>query len=144
MIRGEKDLSCYFENIPRVYHPWYKWEDYEHGFYDNMSGAKGDEMRARVEELFASKSKTKMYMLKVVGEWKYSCEHNLTNETMNKVAWLGQAACAMYANVPATITMSAWSSLPEKHRDQADKIACEVIAHWATKIWSKQTCLNLD
>jgi len=126
----------------RIYHPYTRWEDYRAGFYDNCTGEKKQEKIAKVLEMFNDKSLTKEYMNRVVDEWVHSCEHNLTNNNMNKIAYLGQAACCLYANIPATITMEAWSMLEKDVRDCADKIAQEIINTWETK--NIQLCLNID
>lgn len=89
-----------------------------------------------------SKALTKKYMMRVVEEWKYSCEHNLTNESMNKIAYIGQAACCIYGGVPSTVTMEIWSTLPQNVRDRSDEIAKETINYYFTEIKDNQLCLN--
>lgn len=126
----------------RIYHPYDKWEDFKHGFYDNLSGKNKELLKAKVVELFTSASKTKKYMERVITEWPYSCEHNLTNESMNRVAYLGQSACCLYANIPSTITMEAWSEVPEENRKVANEIAERTIKKWETN--NMQQCLRLN
>ena len=92
--------------MERIYHHYLKWEDHKAGFYDNCSGAEKDIKIQKVLEMFNSESLTKEYMNLVIEKWIYSCEHNLSNESMNKIAYLGQAACCLYANIPSTITMA--------------------------------------
>lgn len=129
----------------QIFHPYYLWEDYKHGFYDNKGGKSKDELIDKVIELFSNSTKTKKYMQMVIDKWPYSCEHNLTNNSMNKIAWLGQAACCLYAKVPSTITMEAWSLVPLENRNAADKIAEEIITKWETNHKNKlQLCLKLD
>ena len=119
------------------------WEDYPAGFYENLSGKDKDVKIARVLEMFNSESKTREYMLRVISEWKYSCEQNLTNEAINQVAYLGQAACCIFARVPSTITMEAWSLLKPKVQDRANKIAAEVLMQWDNNNKIIQLCLNI-
>lgn len=116
--------------IKRIYHHYEKWEDWKHGFYDNVSGKNKHELIKKVIELFSSQEKTQLYMSKVINEWKYSCEQNLTNMSMNRVAYLGQAACCLYAGVPSTITMEAWNKVEEYNRNNADEIAKSLIKKW--------------
>jgi hypothetical protein len=71
--------------MERIYHPYWLWEDYKAGFYENISGEEKKQMILKVVEMFNSKSLTKEFMNRVVTEWKYSCEHNLTNESLNKI-----------------------------------------------------------
>lgn len=118
------------KQLKRVYHSWDKWEDHKHGFYDNISGRNKNEMMKKVVEMFSDSEITELMMDKVIKEWKYSCEHNLTNYQLNRVAWLGQAACCLFAGVPSTITMEAWSLVDKDKRDIADLIAIKLIKDW--------------
>ena len=126
-------------NYEQVYHPYHLWEDHKYGFYDNISGKSKIEMISNVLDLFSNPSQTNLYMMRVVKEWIYSCEHNFTNPSINRVAYLGQAACALAHGVPSTVTMEAWSEVPEKYQDIANKIAEDCIKYW-TKNY--QPCLK--
>lgn len=127
----------------RIYHHYTLWEDYRDGFYNNVSGVLKKEMINKVIELFSNPALTKDFMMRVVKEWKYSCEHNLTNESMNKIAYIGQGACCLYAGVPSTVTMEAWSKVPKEHQLEADNIALSVIEYWENKNKKIQLCLNI-
>ena len=130
----------------RIYHPYHLWEDYKHGFYDNCSGENKKLLTDKVLEMFNNKTLTETYMNKVIELWVYSCEHNLTNNAMNKIAYIGQAACCLYANIPSSVTMEAWSLLDEKTQEQANKIAQLVLDKYEKQTNNKQLqlCLNLD
>ncbi|MDB4261381.1 hypothetical protein N9878_00800 [bacterium] len=69
-------------------------------------------------------------MIKVVIAWKYSCEHNLSNISSNRQAWIGHAACAMAFNCPEDIVRAAWGHLSDEQRVQANKQADKAILHW--------------
>ena len=116
--------------MKRIFHPYWLWEDYKAGFYDNVSGEKKKEYIKKVLEMFNDKKLTKENMLFVVENWKYSCEHNLTNDSLNKIAYIGQSACSVYAGVPCTVTMECWSMLTEEVKERSNKIALEVIEIW--------------
>ncbi len=131
--------------MKRIYHPYQKWEDYKHGFYNNLSGKDKDEKIKLCIEMFRSVDKTKEYMNKVINEWKYSCEHNLTNESMNKIAYIGQAACCLFADIPNGVTMEAWNMLDNVVQVRSDRLAQTVIDNWTLKQNKQnQLCLNLD
>ena len=119
--------------MKRIYHHYCKWEDYPNGFYDNLSGKNKDYLKLKVVELFSSQELTETYMKKVIDEWIYSCEQNLSNDSMNKIAYLGQAACCIYANIPSTITMDAWHLVSKENRDKSDMIADKLIKEWEVK-----------
>ena len=128
----------------RVFHHYKLWEDYKWGFYDNCSGSERDKKIQSVIEMFNSEQLTTEHMNRVIKEWKYSCEHNLTNESLNKIAYIGQAACCIYDNIPNTVTMEAWSLLDEEIKSRADKIAQSVIDKWNSQNKYIQLCLNTD
>lgn len=130
--------------MKRIYHPYWLWEDYKAGFYDNVSGDQKQKLLLKVVEMFNSKTLTKENMLKVINLWVYSCEHNLTNESLNKIAYIGQGACCLYAGVPSTITMEAWSLLTDDVKERSNKIALEVINQWESNNKFIQLCLKLD
>lgn len=119
--------------MERIYHPYNLWEDYKVGFYDNISGRNKQEMIESVVRLFSDAQLTEAYMRKVITDWPFSCEHNLSNLSMNRIAYLGQAACCIYAKVPSTITMEAWSKVDQKDRNKADIIAEQIIKQWEGK-----------
>jgi len=131
--------------MKQIFHHYKLWEDYTYNFYDNISGVEKELKEQKVLEMFNSKELTKKMMFAVVNDWEYSCEHNLTNEGMNKIAYIGQAACALYDNIPNTVTMSGWHLLTDKVRERANSIAKEALNIWEEKqTKTNQLCLNLD
>lgn len=92
--------------------------------------------------MFSSEKLTIEFMDKVITEWKHSCEHNLTNDSMNKIAYIGQAACCLYDNVPCIVTMNAWKTLPVEIRLRADEIAKKTLNKWIQNQRSRSTFGN--
>ena len=78
-----------------------------------------------------------MFMARVVHEWQYSCEHNLSQTAQNRRAWLGHAACALALNCPEDIVRQAWWMLTDKQREDADAQAETFI-----RIWEDMQCQN--
>ena len=115
-------------DIERIYHPYWQWEEVD----SNMWGTVDDKKKyldAAIEftgdaELYGS------WMVKVVRKWKYSCEHNLSNKTQNRQAWIGHAACALAMGCPENIIRSAWSYLSKEQQDEANAKADEAIQLW--------------
>ena len=131
--------------MKQIFHHYELWEDYKYGFYNNISGNDKEIKLKQVVEMFNSEKTTREMMFKVINEWEYSCEHNLTNEGMNKIAYIGQAACALYKNIPNTITMQGWHLLTDKVRERSNQIAEEALKYWEDKITkTNQLCLKLD
>lgn len=125
----------------RIYHPYWRWEDFKAGFYDNCSGDKKTILIKSVIEMFSSEELTRTNMYRVQ-EWQYSCEHNLTNISLNRIAYIGQSACCIYASVPSTVTMEAWSLLSKDIQTRSDLIAEEFLNYWLEKNKRIQLCLN--
>jgi len=70
------------------------------------------------------------WMRKVITDWPYSCEHNLTNKTINRKAWIGHAAVALAIQCPEDIVRQAWGFLSEDQRMRANMQADMAIAEW--------------
>lgn len=131
--------------MKQIYHTWDKWEDHQHGFYDSCPQGEKENLLKLAVEMFNSEHATYQNMQRVVDEWKYSCEHNLTNTTMNRVAWLGQSACCLYARIPSTVTMEAWSLLSPEVQERSNQIAESRIRFWEINyLKSSQLCINLN
>jgi hypothetical protein len=128
----------------RIYHPYWMWEDYKAGFYNNCSGQKKVEYLDRCLQMFNSETKTNKNMMRVIDEWKFSCEHNLTNESLNKIAYIGQSACCLFAGIPSTVTMEGWNLLSKEVQERANRQALEVLNIWIQRNKKIQLCLNLD
>ena len=123
--------------IKQIYHHYTKWEDYKCGFY-----SKRETNTDKVFELFNDEYKTKKYMKKVITDWTISCEHNLSNYSMNRVAYIGQAACCIYAGIPSLTTMYAWKFLDYEVQERSNKIAIKNILLWEQNQILKSILLN--
>lgn len=115
----------------RIYHTWDKWECYRYGFFE-VNAPKGmteEECLERYKELLQDIDEFKRVMRLIIREWKYSCEHNLTNERMNRIAWMGQASLAYKHKIPSRFR-GGYHLLTEEQRLAADNAALEVINEW--------------
>jgi hypothetical protein len=130
--------------MERIYHPYWLWEDYKNGFYDNISGDQKKTLILKVIEMFNDEKLTTYNMNYVVDNWKYSMEHNLSNNSINKIAYIGQCACCNYFKIPNSITMECWSKLSKETQIRANKNAIESIDRWVNNNKFIQLCLNLD
>lgn len=115
----------------RIYHTWDKWECYPAGFYEvNAPNEMGTEEAENVyKELLSDIPEFKRVMRKIIKEWKNSCEHYLTNEKMNRIAWMEQAALTYKYKIPAKYR-GGYHKLSETQQRQADEAALEVINEW--------------
>lgn len=69
-------------------------------------------------------------MLRVIREWRYSCEHNLSNISQNRKAWIGHAACALEKGFCEDVVREAWSYLTEQQQRDANAKAQQAIEEW--------------
>ncbi len=129
------------KHLIKIYHPYWKWEEVKYnmwGFVDDK-----DKCLERTIYFMSRHLVFGRYMKKVIKEWKHSCEHNLTDKNQNRIAWIGQSACAIALKTPEDITRKAWSYLTEKQQKLANKQASIAIKLWETKhlgrrnLWGK-------
>lgn len=70
------------------------------------------------------------YMMKVVFSWPVSCENALTDYSINRNAWIGRAAVALYMKCPENITRKAWGYLTDEQQLLANNQARRAIERW--------------
>ncbi len=116
--------------IKQVYYTYDKWEDYQSGMYNMTFNEILIDKAVKVlstEKLFENIAK------KVISSWDMSCIVNFTNNSCNKLAWLGQASCCYKYNVPEMATRIAWGKLSNDQREKANDIAQKIIEIWTRK-----------
>jgi hypothetical protein len=69
-------------------------------------------------------------MILVTDLWDNSCLNSLTDQNINKVAWLGQASMALICGCPQHITRKLWSYLSPLERKKANAHAKRAISAW--------------
>lgn len=116
--------------LKRIYHTWDKWECYPAGFYENSKegldkGACENEYQAFLSNL----ERFGAALNRVISEWKNSCEHYLTNEKMNRIAWLGQASLCIETGIPSAFR-SGYFLLTKEQQQEADKLALFYLNVW--------------
>jgi hypothetical protein len=144
-IFEEADLDLlsddYLEEAPkkkngeeRIQHTWEKWECYRAGFYENQppEGMSKEDCENKYRELLMDTSLFGKCLYKIINEWKFSCEHYLTNPNMNRIAWLGQAALAYKYKIPA-IFRGGFNLLTDEEKQKADEKALEYLNKWREK-----------
>jgi len=117
----------------RIYHTYDKWECHKAGFYKSTKD--GWTKQQCIDEYKRILSDEKLFakiLKKVINEWKHSCEHYLTNSSMNRIAWLGQAAICYESGVPSVYS-SAWYELSEEQQEKANNVALRYLNIWLKK-----------
>lgn len=113
----------------QIFHHFSKWEDYKYGFYESTCNDIQEHIKKSVE-LLSCEKKFYLYAKRVITEWIFSCEQNLTDSSLNKIAYIGQSACCLANNTPAFVTRLAWSYIDEDKQILANKVAKKIINEW--------------
>lgn len=122
------------KKIERVFHTWDQWECYPAGFYDERppKGMTTEECELAYKDFLSDLPKFASGLEGVVADWVKSCEHYLTNENMNRIAWLGQASMCYVNNIPARYR-GGYNLLTDEQKSQADNLALEYLNLWLHK-----------
>lgn len=116
----------------RIYHTWDKWECYPAGMYENgKQGMEDADAKEAYRAFLASPERFEAALIRVTSEWKSSCEHYLTNESMNRIAWLGQASACIEMGIPSKYR-SGYFLLSEEQQKAADLLALKHLNKWLT------------
>ena len=119
--------------MKRIYHPYTMWEEVPAGMWANVPA---NEVTAHLARAIAFTGDAELYgaaMLRVIAEWPYSCEHSLTDENINRKAWIGHASTALAIGCPEHITRMAWGRLSQTQQDEANAKAQEAIDLWVSR-----------
>jgi hypothetical protein len=115
----------------RIYHTWDKWECYPAGFYEDVApnGMPAGEAVTAYATFLRDAPRFKAALERVLAEWPRSCEHYLSNENMNRIAWLGQASMCIDSGIPAAFR-SGYNKLTVAEKRAANLAALEALNRW--------------
>lgn len=125
--------------IGQIFHHYKKWEDYQNGMWRRITGEERDLFLEKVVKFMRDIDLYGSWMLGVIDQWPITCEHNLTDNQINKKAWIGWAACCLAINCPEDITREGWHYLSNSEQDRANNKATFAINKWEQNYLSKQT-----
>jgi hypothetical protein len=89
----------------------------------------GEDCQRKYAEFLSDLSLFKTWAYAVVDCWVNSCEHNLTNPNMNRIAWMGQASVCLAYRIPSKYR-GGYHLLTDKQQREADQTALDVINYW--------------
>lgn len=117
--------------VERIYHTWDAWECYRAGFYEPKppAGMTPDEARDEYTKFLRDLPRFRKALQGVITEWINSCEHYLSNERMNRIAWLGQAACCYDTGVSKEFR-GGYARLTQTQQKAADETALDALNQW--------------
>jgi hypothetical protein len=117
----------------RIYHTWEKWECFKAGFYaERPKDMTQDEGKEKYREFLANPVRFELALINVTRLWHHSCEHYLTNDRMNRIAWLGQASLAEAMGIPSCCR-GGYHLLTEEQKNAADALALRYLNEWLEK-----------
>lgn len=117
--------------MERIYHTWDEWECYPAGFYEvnPPDGMTREEAEETYRAFLADIPEFKRVLARVIVEWKNSCEHYLTNENHNRIAWLGQACLAYKFKIPSAFR-GGFHQLTIEQQEAANDAALDALNVW--------------
>jgi len=107
--------------MTQSFYPYWQWEDYNNGMYDPPENI--DTEAAAADQLLTDATAFDAACARVIAEWPVSSDVNLTNMSINRRAWLGQAACSIIAGVPERSVRTAWKAISPECKRTANRIA---------------------
>ena len=114
----------------RIFHTFDKWECFKAGFYANSHPKLSkDECEEAYRDFLSNEKRFRKALNGVITEWKNSCEHYLTNASMNRIAWLGQASLCYATGIPSTFR-AGFHLLSDEQQNTANEIALEYLNIW--------------
>jgi len=133
---GQKEKRFFLlhrgEIMQRIWHPWWLWEDYKCGFYKDIS--KKDLLAGELiyRDFLGDTKKFSFALKKVLANWKFSCEHNLSNSSLNRIAYLGQASICLEEGLPC-FCRGGFKLLSIMKQQKANELASRHLKYWLGK-----------
>jgi ParB-like chromosome segregation protein Spo0J len=130
----ESDIEALQKDDGRIFHEWQDWECFPAGFYGDKppKGLTVEQCEEMYREFLADIPRFASAMEKVLSEWKNSSEHYLTNEKMNRIAWLGQSSMCLETGVPSRFC-GGYNLLTDEQKEAADREAFKYLNIWLGK-----------
>lgn len=125
------------KKIKRVYHHYKKCEEFNTDMWRVAPIELRQELQDKSAELMKDVAEFENSMMRVIYEWPFSCEANLSASVINHQAWMGHAGCAISHNAPEDITRLAWRTLAQSEQDAANAAADKAIAAWRSQYLEK-------
>lgn len=116
--------------LQQKYHPYTVWEDWLNGMWTSVDKQKEQQLLQKAYDFTSDYKKYGAAMHEVVMAWPLTMEHNLTNPSINKKAFVGHCAVCFKLGIPEHITRSAWKLLTVEQQNLANWQADDAIALW--------------
>lgn len=118
--------------MKEIWHPWWEWECYKAGFFDETPKTVTKERgQLLYREFLGDLKRFEKGLKRVLKEWKNSCEQNLTKRG-NRIAWLGQASACIEMGVPACCR-GGFRMLSKVKQKEANLLALKFLNKWLSE-----------
>lgn len=114
----------------RIYFDFRELEEFHSGMWRIVRGSDRAKNALAAARLMRDSVAFKAAMMRALDEWPKSCEHNLTADGVNKLAWLGHAGNCIEHGGPEENTRIGWHQLAKEEQDEANRVAQEVLEEW--------------
>lgn len=136
----EDDVEIKVSN--RILHTYDKWECYPAGFYESKAeGLSKEQCEEIYKNMLSDIPQFEAALQRVITEWPRSCEHYLTNENMNRIAWLGQASLCIAHKIPA-VYRGGFTLLTPEQQQKANETALKYLNKWL--VANNRPTLNME
>jgi ParB-like chromosome segregation protein Spo0J len=126
----------------RIFHTFEKWECHKAGFYaQKKEGMTNQECEIACAEFLSDSDRFESALKNVISEWKHSCEHYLTNKSMNRIAWLGQASMCYATGIPSRYC-SGFNLLSKEKQEAANLLALKYLNIWLLNNGLKEVSID--
>ena len=125
--------------MKREFRRWEKWECYRAGFYaaSGPAGMNRELCEDAYRQILGNTEAFRIAAYRVMQQWPNSCSHFLTNEGINRVAWLGQASVCFTTRVPSKYKY-AFLLLTQEQQENANGVARRAIRWWEDNAGKRQ------
>jgi len=115
--------------MKRKYIPYYIWEDYLNGMY---SGSVNQYDSLMAVELLTDQKQFYSIGLHVLNNWPNTCLEHLTNTSINRIAWIGQACCNYIYGCNEISVKQAWKNISLEKQLMANHTAKLILDRYET------------
>ena len=113
--------------IDRIWHHWEKWECV--GMYTTQIAIDPDEAKQLYAEFLRDLPRFERAIKRVFVEWPISCEQFMTNNQINRIAWVGQASVFIDTGIPRDCR-GGFYLMTDADQVAADELAERYVNNW--------------
>lgn len=117
--------------MKRIFHHCDVWECVRAGMYSPADHLDHDTAIRQYAEFLRDIQRFEAALQRVLTEWPISCEQFLSNDSINRVAWLGQAAMCIETGVPR-LFRAGFKLLTDDEQRRANIAALKALFQWQT------------